>query len=353
MANTTLSAAKVAKKDEFYTQLPDIENELCNYEAHFKDKVVLCNCDDPRVSNFVRYFMLKFKKLGLKRLIATCYKNQNIDLFSQHDSERAIYMVYEGEQDGNMPDWDKIETHELNGDGDFRSNECIELLKQADIVVTNPPFSLFREYITQLVRYKKKFLIIGNTNAIQCKEVWPLIKNNEVWLGVSSFNTGMYFGVPDDFEYASTYKFDRERNGIKVSRVSSVCWYTNLEHSKRHKPLPLYKHYTPEEYKKYDNYDAIDVSKVSDIPVDYDGVMGVPITFIDKYCPEQFELIWRGGDIEWAEKECTFFTPPSKERSDRFKKEDRTWRVQNVYFVDKDDHVQTIYQRLFIKHIKK
>ena len=283
--NNNLHTAKATKNDEFYTQLEDIENELKYYKDYFKGKVVYCNCDgflNEEKSNFFVYFSLNYEFLGLKGLICTKY-NPN--------GKGRKYEYYGDLNGNNYPDEEEIFTSDLEGDGDFRSEECIEILKKCDIVCTNPPFSLFRQYVAQLFEYKKDFLIIGNVNAISYKEVFPLIKENKMWLGVSSFNKGMYFGVPDDYTYADTYKFDRERNGKKVMRVSSICWFTNLDHKKRHEELVLYKKYNEEEYPKYDNYDAIEVSKVTDIPMDYYGVMGVPITFLDKYCPEQFEIV--------------------------------------------------------------
>lgn len=289
--NNNLHTAKATKNDEFYTQLEDIENELKYYKDYFKGKVVYCNCDgflNKEKSNFFMYFSLNYEFLGLKGLICTKY-NPN--------GKGKKYEYYGDLNGNNYPDEEEVFTSELEGDGDFRSEECIELLKKCDIVCTNPPFSLFRQYVAQLFEYNKDFLIIGNVNAISYKEVFPLIKENKMWLGVSSFNKGMYFGVPDDYTYADTYKFDRERNGKKVMRVSSICWFTNLDHKKRHEELVLYKKYNEEEYPKYDNYDAIEVSKVTDIPMDYYGVMGVPITFLDKYCPTQFEIVkFRKGD---------------------------------------------------------
>ncbi len=291
MANKNLNQAKNAKKDEFYTQLVDIENELKHYKAHFKGKTVLCNCDDPRVSNFFHYFSYNFEQLGLKKLITTCYKNQNRDLFSQNDSERAIWLEYFGDRNGNrVPDPEEIGIHYFKGDGDFRSAECIELLKEADIVVTNPPFSLFREYVAQLMKYEKKFLIIGNVNAITYKEIFPLIKNNSLWFGPSITSGDRKFNVPDYYPLnAAGCGIDSD--GRRFIRVKGVRWFTNLDHSKRHEDLILYKSYMPEEYPVYDNYKAINVDKTSEIPMDYDGVMGVPITFLDKYNPEQFELL--------------------------------------------------------------
>ena len=283
--------AKVAKKDEFYTQLVDIENELKHYKEHFKGKTVLCNCDDPRVSNFFHYFSYGFEHLGLKKLITTCYKSQNRDLFSKNDSERAIWLEYNGDKNGNrIPDPEEIGINYLKGDGDFRSQECIDLLKQADIVVTNPPFSLFREYVAQLMEYNKKFLIIGNVNAISYKEIFPLIKANRVWLGASIHSGDREFGVPQDYPLnAAGYRQDE--NGNKFIRVKGVRWFTNLDYKERHEDLILFQRFSTEEYPTYDNYDAINIDKTVDIPMDYDGVMGVPITFLDKYNPDQFEII--------------------------------------------------------------
>lgn len=286
MANKKLNQAKNAKKDEFYTQLVDIENELRHYREHFRGKTVLCNCDDPRVSNFFHYFSYNFEQLGLKKLITTCYKNQERDLFSQHNSERAIWLEYTGDHNGNrIPDPEEIGINCLQGDGDFRSAECIELLKQADIVVTNPPFSLFREYVAQLTQYDKKFIIIGHQNAIKYKEIFPLIMNNKIWLGYGFKGGAAHFYS----SYKDTARAGDHREGM--IRVSGVNWFTNLEIAKRHEKLILFKTYNPEEYPKYDTFDAINVDKTADIPTDYYGVMGVPITFMDKYNPNQFEII--------------------------------------------------------------
>ena len=295
--NADLTLAKKRKKDEFYTQLVDIENELRHYREHFKGKVVLCNCDDPRKSNFFKYFADNFEKLQLKRLIATCYKSQDVDLFSQGDCERAICQIYEGDKNGNMTiDDDEVCVKELKGDGDFRSAECIEILKQADIVVTNPPFSLFREYVAQLVKHDKKFLIIGNVNAITYKECFSLIKAGKMWLGASIHSGDREFGVPNDYPLtAASSRVDN--NGHKFIRVKGVRWFTNLDYKERHDKVPLYKKYSADEFPKYDNCDAINVDKTSDIPVDYQGLMGVPITFMDKFNPEQFEVVkFRKGD---------------------------------------------------------
>ena len=291
MANETLKSAKKNKNDEFYTQLCDIEKELSHYKEHFYGKTVLCNCDDPRVSNFFRFFALKFKDWGLKRLITTCYKNQDVDLFSQNDCEKAVWLDYYGNpNDNTSTDFSTVEVKELKGDGDFRSKECIELLKQADIVVTNPPFSLFREYVELLLSYNKKILIIGNVNALSYKEIFPYIKDNKLWLGASIHSGDREFGVPDSYPLtAASSRVDEEGN--KYIRVKGVRWFTNLDYKERHEDLILYKKYSPEEYPKYDNYDAINVDKTSDIPLNYEDKMGVPITFLDKYNPEQFEII--------------------------------------------------------------
>ena len=287
--NKSLHAANRAKNDEFYTELADIDKELRHYKHHFKNKTVYCNCDDPRVSNFFYYFSYNFEHLSLKKLIATCYKNQNSDLFSQNGNELAVWLEYAGDKDGNViPTTEEIAVKPLKGDGDFRSEECIELLKQADIVVTNPPFSLFREYVAQLVEYSKKFIIIGNQNAITYKEIFPLLKENKIWLG--NHNGDMAFQVPDYYEPKAT-RYWQDETGQKWRSMGNICWFTNLDIAKRHEELILYRTYNPEDYPKYDNYDAIEVSKVADIPCDYDGVMGVPITFLDKYNPQQFKIM--------------------------------------------------------------
>ena len=287
--NKQLGRAKRAKEDEFYTQLSDIENELRHYKEHFRGKTVLCNCDDPRVSNFFHYFAYQFEALGLKRLITTCYKNQTPDLFSQHDCERAISLVYDGDKNGNrVPDPEEIGIHELQGDGDFRSAECIELLMQADIVVTNPPFSLFREYVAQLMQFGKKFLILGSQNNITYKEVFPLFIENRIWLGYKAGD--MAFRVPADSEPRET-RFWQDESGQKWRSFGNICWYTNLDIPKRHEELDLFRLFDPETYPRYDNFDAIEVGRVEDIPCDYYGSMGVPLTFLDKHNPDQFEIL--------------------------------------------------------------
>ncbi|TAF97723.1 MAG: adenosine deaminase [Cytophagia bacterium] len=291
--NQTLHIAKFSKKDEFYTQLSDIERELIHYKEHFKNKVVYCNCDDPRNSNFFNYFAYNFESLGLKRLLTTCYKNQEKDLFIQRESEKAVFLEYTGDKNGNnIPDAEEIGIKPLKGDGDFRGQESIGLLKQSDIVVTNPPFSLFREYVEQLVKYEKKFLIIGNINAITYKEIFKLIKENKAWLGINMGRGISGFIVPEHYELYGTETYI-DGSGGKIISPNNCLWLTNLDTSKRHEDIALTKTYYGNEsqYPKFDNYDAINVNKTQDIPMDYKGIMGVPITFLHKYNPEQFELV--------------------------------------------------------------
>ena len=308
MANKNLNAAKTAKKDEFYTQMTDIERELQHYWPHFHDKVVLCNCDDPYESNFFKYFALRFNQLGLKKLICTCYNGSPV----QGNELMIDFGDFEDEPKKVAYKVEITEVKDLNGDGavdlsdvqyllkndknvlstlktgDFRDPECIELLKQADIVVTNPPFSLFREYIGQLMEYGKKFLIIGNQNNITYKEVFPLLMNNLVWLGYKSGD--MAFRVPEDYEARET-RYWQDETGQKWRSLGNICWFTNLDHNRRHEELDLVCRYSKEDYPNYDNYRAIEVSRVQDIPYNYSGAMGVPVTFLDKYNPEQFEIV--------------------------------------------------------------
>jgi len=278
-SNKGLNKASKNKKDEFYTQLSDIEREMRHYKDYFKDKVVLCNCDDPEESNFWKYFSLKFESLGLKKLIATHFGN-GIPSY-------RLELVRDINKDGKINDLDTIKTP-LKQNGDFRSPECIEILKEADIIVTNPPFSLFREYISQLIEYDKKFIIIGHQNAISYKEIFRLIKDNKIWLGYGFSGGASHFINKHYKDYATAG--DHKEGMI---RVSGVIWFTNLDIKKRHEDLIPYKEYygNEGEYPKYDNYDAINVNKTKEIPMDYEGVMGVPITFMDKYNPDQFEII--------------------------------------------------------------
>ncbi len=305
--NTNLHRANKSKEDEFYTRLEDIENELKHYKKEFKDKVIFCNCDDPYESNFFKYFAMNFNMLGLKKLIATCYAtspvaNSQLSMFdNEEENDKKAYRIEitevtdeNGDGAVDLADVEyllknrKNTLKQLEGDGDFRSDECVELLKQSDIVVTNPPFSLFREYVSQLIEYGKKFIIIGNQNAITYKEIFSLFKDNKMWLGY--YAGDMAFTVPDYYEERET-RFWVDENGQKWRSLGNICWYTNLDTAKRHQGLLLFKPYNEEEYPKYDNYEAIEVSKIADIPCDYDGVMGVPITFLDKYNPDQFEVL--------------------------------------------------------------
>jgi hypothetical protein len=326
MAQSGLAKAKIGKKDEFYTQFIDIEKEINAYLEFdpnaFKNKTVLLPCDDPEWSNFTKFFAQNFQRLGLKKLISTSYavdsKNYQFvyqpTLFELNDTQydvtktrvngKIFTLTKDNTGDGKIDSKD-LEWTYLNGDGDFRSAEIIKLRNESDVIVTNPPFSLFREFFSWIVEANKQFVILGNMNAITYKELFPLVKSNSIWLGATNFNNGMYFRVPDDFVYADTYKFEREMNGQKVNRVPSVCWFTNIEHGKRHQPLPLmsmadnlkfskHKEIKGKEYYKYDNYDAIEVPFTDAIPSDYDGIMGVPISFLDKYNPDQFEIIGNG-----------------------------------------------------------
>ena len=311
MANKNLNAAKSAKKDEFYTQLPDIEKELRHYRGHFKDKIVLCNCDDPYESNFFKYFAMNFNVLGLKKLIATCYdgspvRGLELDLDFVEEEEkpspkRVAYKVeitevkdLNGDGREDLADVKQLIRNDKNvlsllkGNGDFRSPECIALLKEADIVVTNPPFSLFRAFIDTLMRHKKSFLIIGNMNALHYKEIFPLIKNNEIWLG---FCSPKEFIVPQDFSRKNIITKD----GKRVAKFGNILWFTNLDHNKRHEHLILYCSYNADKYPRYENYNAIDVGEVTDIPKDYDGIMGVPDTFLGQYNPDDFEIVGLGS----------------------------------------------------------
>ncbi|MFM5587142.1 adenine-specific methyltransferase EcoRI family protein [Aeromonas rivipollensis] len=295
--NKHLQKAKKSKSDEFYTQLCDIESELENYKFHFKDKVVFCNCDDPRISNFFKYFSSNFDELGLKKVITSCFREPSEDLFNQVSSERGFFYEYQNtpEQKSRLK---SIEVVPFKGDGDFRSAESIELLKQADIVVTNPPFSLFREYVEQLVNHKKKFLIIGNVNAITYKEIFKLIKENMAWLGINLGRGVSGFIVPEHYElYGTEARIDV--SGNRIVSPNNCLWLTNLDTFKRHEDIQLVKKYygNENEYPKYDNYNGINVNKTKDIPSDYEGVMGVPITFLHKFNPDQFEIIkFRKGD---------------------------------------------------------
>ncbi len=365
--HSILQTAKKVKKDEFYTQLTDIEKELRYYKDQFKDKIVYCNADDPYESNFFKYFASNFNLLGIKKLIATSYSGSpvlgsQVSLFDiegvKKENEKEpikieINEVKDYNNDGAIDISDveyllkhnKNVTKKLKGNGDFRSNECIELLKKADIVVSNPPFSLFREYISQLEEYNKKFLIIGNTNSITYKETFALIKDNKLRTGYTNFNVGMFFIVPDDWE-----KYHHiDESGKKIARVSTSCWFTNLDVKKHKEDIILHKTYKGNEdkYPKYENYDGIEVSKVANIPIDYKGFMGVPITFIDKHNPEQFEIIGLGISNSGIEIGVHPYKPEHK----KYRKE-----VQNRGAVDGDLYmmengiVKVPYARIIIKN---
>ena len=389
MANENLTKAKIAKNDEFYTQWLDIEQEMTAYLEYnpdvFRGKTILLPCDDPEWSNFTRFFAQNFERYGLKKLISTSYasnsksyelsykptsfetNNPEYDENKTINNGKIFTLDHDTTEDGKI-DINDLEWHYLNGDGDFRSNEIKMLRDEADIIITNPPFSKFRDFLAWIIDANKLFVIIGNINALTYKEIFPLVKENKMWLGVTNFNRGMYFRVPNDFTYAESYKFEREQNGIKVNRVPSICWFTNIDHGRRHQPIPLMtmkdnlkfsKHKdikNKQSYSDYDNYDAIEVPIIHAIPSDYDGVMGVPITFIDKYSPEQFEII--GSDAYDG-------TPPTKTYPKKTKvKDGRRMKSKTgtmgcvikekefgagTYF-DVGYPVKAVYKRIFIKH---
>ena len=373
MAQSDLQAAKVAKQDEFYTQLDDIAKELKYYKQHFKGKVVLCNCDDPYESNFFKYFALNFNQLGLKKLIATCYNGSPIAgdelplLFEIEESEpkKIAYKVeitevqdYNNDGAVNLADVqyliqnDKNVLSLLKGNGDFRSQECIELLKEADIVVTNPPFSLFREYVAQLVKYDKKFLIIGNQNALTYKECFKLVKENNMWLGVSIHSGDREFMIPPTYEVRSK-SLRVDEKGNRYIRVVGVRWFTNLDYPQRHEDLDLYKQYTPEEYPTYENYDAINVNKTGEIPIDFEGIMGVPITFMDKYNPDQFEILGMCENEDlYALKTKVYTTAECKQAYFAKFGKNGTYDLNASGVILKDGIQEKVYQRILIRNKK-
>jgi hypothetical protein len=365
MEERLLHSAKKNKVDEFYTQLSDIEQEMRHYKEQFRNKVIFCNCDDPYESNFFKYFAMNFNFLGLKKLIATCYMgspiaNTQLSLFDDEPPEDKttksphkieIVEVDDYNIDGaiDLADVEYLLRNEknvltrLHGDGDFRSSECIALLKEADIVVTNPPFSLFREFVAQLIEYDKKFIIIGNTNALTYKEIFKLLKENRLWTGYTNFNVGMFFAVPDEWE-----KYTKMIDGKKYARVSTSCWFSNLDVSKHREFLTLYKKYSPAEYPAYENYSAINVDKVSDIPCDYEGDIGVPITFLDKYNPEQFEIIGLGISNSGIEVGVKPYKPEHKQ----YRKEvQKRGAVDGDLYMMIDGIVTVPYARILIKRI--
>lgn len=375
MANESLSKAKEAKNDEFYTQYQDIEKEISAYLEYnpdvFRGKTVLLPCDDPEWSNFTKYFAQNFEKFGLKRLVSTSYAPESkrykygyqptlfeteaphFDADKSKTHGKIFILDHDVTGDGKI-NVEDLQWQYLEGDGDFRSKEICKLRDEADFIITNPPFSLFREFLAWIVEAEKHFVIIGNMNAVTYKEVFPLLKENLLWLGVTNFNTGMYFIVPDNFVYASTYKFERELNGIKVNRVPGVCWFTNVEHGRRHQPLPLmtmadnlkfsrHKEIRGKSaYIHYENYDAIEVPFTDAIPNDYEGIMGVPVSFLDKYCPEQFEII---GQTQGDSGKELGLRPFPRE----LKKINPSLRDGQLYYIDEEGIPQKPYARILIR----
>jgi hypothetical protein len=375
MANKTLGDAKKNKADEFYTQFYDIDAELRHYKEQFRGKIIFCNCDDPYESNFFKYFAMNFNHLELKKLIATCYigspiANTQLSLFADEPPEdkttKAPHRIeinevadYNGDGAVDLADVEwllenkKNALTRLSGDGDFRSDECKELMKEADIVVTNPPFSLFREYVAQLMEFGKKFIIIGNKNAITYKEIFTFIQQGEMWLGYRDINADMWFIVPDD------YPCEKVADGLRLKHIMG-CWFTNLDTTKRHEILKLYKKYTPEEYPKYDNYDAIEVSKVIEIPTDYSNAMGVPITFLDKYNPEQFEILgitktWFGGASKIYPEQIQISANGKKSVVTKLN-DGATLEIESppgdkTYYIVDDKYYIQLYARIIIRRI--
>lgn len=396
MANKNLTNAKRAKNDEFYTQYSDIQKEIEAYLEFnpnvFREKVVYCNCDDPYESNFFRYFVLNFNRLGLKQLITTSYKpslvaNSQLGLYGGDTSltkskgrpkitanKFTINEVHDIDGDGefNMNDVARQlkenknnEWTPLEGDGDFRSSESINLLKQSDIVVTNPPFSLFREYIKQLVNYDKKFLIIGNLNAITYKEVFPLLKENKVWLGNNCKVNGgaMFFEIPENIanlEQVREIKTNQSGKRVFVTRVQGVRWFTNLDHGRRHQPIPLMteaeviKFVTKKPYEKYENYDAIEVPLVKNIPSDYSGIMGVPVSIFDKYCPEQFEILGVCENEDLYKLKTRVYTSAECKQAytDKFGKKG-TYDLNASGVISRNGVLEKVYYRVLITNKKK
>lgn len=332
--NGALNKASIAKEDEFYTKMSDIEKELKHYKEHFRDKVVFCNCDDPEASNFWKYFELNFEFLGLKKLIATHYEDSK--------PSYKLELIRDKNRNGRVDKQDIVKTP-LVQNGDFRSPECIEIMDSADIVVTNPPFSLFREYISLLLEHKKSFLVIGSQNNVTYREIFPLLKDNELWLGYHSGD--MEFVVPDYYKPRATRY--REENGIKYRSMGNICWYTNLDIEKRHENLILYKPYSKNEYYDYINYGGINVNKVAEIPCDYGGVMGVPITFMDKYNPEQFEIMGiDGGDMGVS---YGVGADLSKEECNALFSEHKGFRRGKLCYRDETGKLQMCYRRILIR----
>lgn len=366
MKNKNLAQAKTNKNDEFYTQYADIQREINAYLEYdpdvFRNKTILLPCDDPEWSNFTKFFAQNFENFGLKKLISTSYaiESKNIDLdwkptlFEQEnpnfdiDKTKIKGKIFTLERDTNESgkiDIEDLEWRYLDGDGDFRSDEVKALRDEADMIITNPPFSLFREFVNWITEANKCFLILGNVNAITYREIFPKIKDNKIWLGVNS----------------GAKEYNKPTGGTQ--KMGNTNWFTNIEHGRRHQPLQLmtmsdnikyskHKEIKDIGYQKYANYDAIDVPFADALPSDYDGIMGVPLTFLDKYCPEQFEILWRSHDLDWAINKCDFFKYPDKETIERIKKIDKTWRIQIPYFINNEGKHTNVYQRLFIKKIK-
>lgn len=389
--NASLGAAKAAKNDEFYTQYSDIEAEMNAYVEYnpdvFRGKTILLPCDDPEWSNFTKYFAANFDRFGLKKLISTSYAkgagNKQLTLFEMesplydeelHETRGKLFTLTRDKDGSGRIDTDDIEfSGYLEGDGDFRSTEVTKLRDEADIIITNPPFSLFREFLAWIIVGKKQFVILGNMNAITYKEVFPLLKNNEMWLGYKSLNQDMYFNITDEYKEwlldnkkeGSAYKVI---DGIVMGRLASACWFTNVDHGKRHEEMQLdtmahnlkfnkklkkrfEDDFGKNEYPKFDNYNAIEVPFTECIPSDYNGIIGVPITFLDKYNPDQFEVVGRDGDLDLSVT-YEFFTPPTEDLFEKYRRANITWRVQNAYFVV-DGVAKTSYKRLFIRHKKE
>ncbi len=383
--NNSLGSAKVNKNDEFYTQYSDIEAEMNAYVEYnpdvFRDKTILLPCDDPEWSNFTKYFASNFERFGLKKLISTSYAksagSQQLTMFEaesplydvdKHDTHGKLFSLTRDTDGSGRIDTDDIEfSGYLEGDGDFRSAEVCRLRDEADIIITNPPFSQFSDFLAWIITAKKKFIIMGNKNAISYKDVFPLIKDNKMWVGYTPLNGGRWMILPKGIDVVSTKAKD-DGNGNMILNVAGVCWFSNIEHGKRHQDIlldtmehnlkynkklikRLEQDYGMSTYPHYDNYDALEVPIVECIPSDYDGVMGVPRTFLGSYNPEQFEIVGRDGDIEWAEQAGDFFTPPPYEVRQKYRKMNQTWRVQNSYVL-KDGLPKTIFARIFIRYRK-
>ncbi len=386
MANTDhLTRAKKEKNDEFYTQYPTIEKEMTAYVEYnpnvFRDKTILLPCDDPEWSNFTKYFALHFEEYGMKKLISTSFAQESKNFKTDwqptlFETENPLYNAEKSVRCGKIFTLDrdvdgdgKVDINDLrwtylNGNGDFRSEEVTALRDEADIIITNPPFSLWREFFVWIMDAKKSFVIIGNSGAVSYKEAFLAIKENKIWLGATGYSSDMVFAVPPGAEVSPSDKAKAEKLGYKgnFTRLGNSCWFTNIDHGRRHQPLSLMSkadilRYTKHKELKgqndflhYDNYDAIEIPYTDSIPSDYEGIMGVPSTFLDKFCPEQFEILGKAGDIEWAESDdCNFFTPPPEEIRMAYKKMDNDWRVQHAYVITPSGKPHTFFSRIFIR----